>query len=84
MSSDCKTCVVTFINSWVFTVVDEELWPREKKVHFVMEKEHHGPQMETSRQLILKRLQVAKVCDQTLKEDRQFGYLKSKKILGLR
>lgn len=84
ISFDSKSYVLGFINSWVFTVVDEEFSPGEKKkVHFVTEKEHqynNSAQTETSRQLIMKRL---KVCDQTLK-DRQTCYIKSKKILVLR
>lgn len=83
-----KWDVLIFIISWVLTVVDEELSSREekkKKVHFVTEKEQQcdtSAQTETSRQLIVKRLQVANMCDQTLKW--QLCYLKSKNILGLR
>lgn len=87
ISFDSKSYVLGFINSWVFTVVDEEFSPGEKKkVHFVTEKEHqynNSAQTETSRQLIMKRLQVANVRDQTLK-DGQTCYIKSKKILVLR
>lgn len=84
ISFDSKSYVLIFINSWVFTVVDVELSPGEKKkVHFVMEEhQYNSAQIETSQQLFLKRLQVANMCDQTLKG--QTCYLKSKKICGLR
>lgn len=85
ISSDSKSYVLIFINCLVFTVVDE-FSGEKKKVHFVMEKEHqhnNNAQIEMSRELILKRLQEANMCDQTLKEG-QICYLKSKKILGLR
>lgn len=74
------------MNSWIFAVVDEDLSPGKKKVHFVMEKEHqhhNDAQIEMSRQLILKRLQLENTCDQTLKEG-QSCPLKSRNILGLR
>lgn len=89
-------CVCVFVLRWrylqsllitdITLVLDENLSPGKKKVHFAQEnKEHHdGGQIVASQDLMFKRLQIAYERSEALRELEKICQLKSKSILGLR